>query len=499
MANVAIISEKSKLKSQIEHYLGEVNYSVTIADEESDFATTNLILYDLTASQGIDVTIIKQIKTHTPLTPIIAIVNHGDVAVTANAIRAGAVNVIEIPLDQNSLIKCVEDGLSQNMDFQQDQRVIQQAIELLQSLQANKGNLYPLLSGHNPEQSAIPDTRSEVLQIGDLMIKINQEKVFYKKISIDLTHTQFRLLAILAKEHGSVVAFEELYFRLHGERIDRAASRTALSAHLSYLRTKLNDIGCGDYLENIRGRGYVLGIPDTDRSHSRKTNLDLMLEQLPIILWTTDDKLHITSIFGAGLTLLGLQPHDVIGLTPEEFFQSDVNHLSVFDAHHKALQGEANTFEQKIGNRIFHVYMEPSFSSKDQVTGCIGLAFDITEHKEVEQVYWQLVQQSLQGIIVFQDNRIVFANPAISEITGYTIDELISIEDPGQLIYSDDQSKVYENIQKHLAGEEMPSFVEFRIIHKDSSIRWIAQSAFVTTFRGRPAIQTSAIYWPQEK
>jgi DNA-binding response OmpR family regulator len=264
MTNITILSENLKLKSKIAHYLVKENYTVTAPDAEMDFSTINLILYDLTGSQLSDLSFITNIKIHNPFTPIVVLVNQGDVEVAVKAMRAGAVNALATPLDRNLLIKSVEDELTQpqNTHFQRDQTVIQQAIDLLQSLQVRSGNITPGMSA----SLTLKHYPNGIIQVGDLIINLKQEKVFYQKALIELTYTQFRLLVILAEERGHVVPFEELHFRLHGERIDRASSRRALSAHLSYLRTKLSDMDCRDYLENIRGRGYILDVPESEGS-----------------------------------------------------------------------------------------------------------------------------------------------------------------------------------------------------------------------------------------
>ncbi len=261
MSNIAVVSKNLKLKMKIDNYLLEADYTLTLTNEEAYFSTSDLILYDSTNPQPNDISLMSDIKSQTPLIPVIVLVDQGNVEITVKAMRAGAINVLEIPLDPALLLESIKEGLSQNRDSQQNQRVIQQAINLLQSLQTQSGNELAALEGLNPGQPSYMYDQSGFLEIGDLLINIKQEKAFYQQTPIDLTPTQFRLLIILAEDKGYVITFEELYFRLHGERLDRAASRTALSAHLSYLRTKLSNVGCRNYLENIRGRGYLLDLP----------------------------------------------------------------------------------------------------------------------------------------------------------------------------------------------------------------------------------------------
>lgn len=261
MTNITIISENLKIKSRIEHYLGEEGYTIIVLDGEEDLSKIDLLLYDLSHFRENELSFIARTNLNHPLIPIIVFVNQGNIEATVKAMRAGAVNVLAMPVDRDLLIRTIQDELSRNMDVQNDQQVIQQAITLLQSIQIKYESSPAALSEPDFENRSAMYDRNGVLQLGDLSINIKQEKVIYQKIPVDLTLTQFRLLAVLAEEQGRVVPYEELYFRLHNNRIDRASSRTALSAHLSYLRTKLSDAGCRDYLENVRGRGYILAAP----------------------------------------------------------------------------------------------------------------------------------------------------------------------------------------------------------------------------------------------
>ena len=72
---------------------------------------------------------------------------------------------------------------------------------------------------------------------------------------------------------------------------------------------------------------------------------------------------------------------------------------------------------------------------------------------ENEKKYKVLIEQSLQGIAVIQDFRIIFANTAITKISGYTKKELLSFS-PEQLrsiIYPEDQMFVWKRYQDRLS------------------------------------------------
>src|SRR3954453_16597996 len=54
-----------------------------------------------------------------------------------------------------------------------------------------------------------------------------------------------------------------------------------------------------------------------------QARLRALLNQMPSIVWTTDNDLRITTSEGAGLEPLGIRPGQVVGQTLQEYFKTD--------------------------------------------------------------------------------------------------------------------------------------------------------------------------------
>lgn len=138
----------------------------------------------------------------------------------------------------------------------------------------------------------------------------------------------------------------------------------------------------------------------------------------------------------------------------------------------------------------------------NQITGLRGIVIDITERKEAERALEEserkhrtLVEQSLQGILVIQDFRVCFANEATAQISGYTIEELLSLS-PEQLrsaIHLGDQALVWGRFRDRLAGKPIPPHQEYRIKRKDGTAAWIETFSNRIQYAGKPAIQATLI------
>jgi PAS domain S-box-containing protein len=108
--------------------------------------------------------------------------------------------------------------------------------------------------------------------------------------------------------------------------------------------------------------------------------------------------------------------------------------------------------------------------------GFIVVIRDITDRRlaekalrESEEQYRSLAEQVHDGIYIYQGNRFVFVNSFISRITGYSKDELLSM-DFIDLVHPDDRAYAREITERRRRGEQVPDTYELRIILKDGSV-----------------------------
>jgi diguanylate cyclase (GGDEF)-like protein/PAS domain S-box-containing protein len=125
----------------------------------------------------------------------------------------------------------------------------------------------------------------------------------------------------------------------------------------------------------------------------------------------------------------------------------------------------------------------------------IVILSDITERKRAEEAYHAVVEHSLQGLHILQDQREVFANSAYADMLGYTVKELLALS-PKQvrnLVHPDDQEIAWGHYQNRIEGKPAPPHYQFRIIRKDRSVRWVETFPSRIEYQGRPALQVAMI------
>ncbi|WP_066060047.1 EAL domain-containing protein [Robertmurraya korlensis] len=204
------------------------------------------------------------------------------------------------------------------------------------------------------------------------------------------------------------------------------------------------------------------------------------------------------------------------GFTREELINSSFLPLIVpefldhtIDEFQKARKGTATTYESaffnKYGERVELTITNIPIILDEEVIGIYGIVKDITDYKlvqktliEAELKYRNLVEESLTGIYIVQDNRFVYVNPQLLHIFGYTYDEVVG-ENVSKFIHPDDIQIVQENIQKRLTGETKGIRYYYKAIKKDQEIMYLEVYGSGTMYKGRPAIIGSVIDRTEQK
>jgi PAS domain S-box-containing protein len=283
-----------------------------------------------------------------------------------------------------------------------------------------------------------------------------------------------------------------------------------------------------------------------------------LVENSPDIIYILDPQGCFTFVGGAVEPLLGFRPKELQGqhftaIVWKEDVQKAQWHFNERRTGARATRGVEVRLATKKGRRKYFeirslpfqlyavgVYDKPATAKGKTFLGTYGVARDATDRKradehlrertrqlqeaydqsmiyaqdlkeeiaerkrveaalrESEEKYSGVVENSLTGIYIDQDGKIVFANRRFAEIYGYSKECLIGMES-WRLVHPDDRSLTDEIRAKRLKGEEAPSEYMARGLNKSGSTIWIARRNIRTEFRGRPAILGNLVDVTEQK
>lgn len=123
----------------------------------------------------------------------------------------------------------------------------------------------------------------------------------------------------------------------------------------------------------------------------------------------------------------------------------------------------------------------------NNVIGLVGVYDDLDNAAAPEIPFRGLVEQSLVGLYIIQDQLFQYVNPRFAEMFGHTQGEMAPkpVED---FIAPEDRATVSGNLQKRISGEVPSLFYHFKGVHKDGHLVDIDVHGSRFQYRGRPAI-----------
>lgn len=226
----------------------------------------------------------------------------------------------------------------------------------------------------------------------------------------------------------------------------------------------------------------------------------LSFENVNDIIFTFDMDLKIISMSPSVEKVLGYKAEDFIGqcasdlgriITPQ-FTEQAINDIN------RIINGEVippKVYEvAKKDGTMTIVEISASLVKRDgKAAGVVCVSRDVTDRmkaeaslRESEERFRILAEFSPTAIMLFQNDKWIYANPAVTEITGYTTQEILSMNF-WDFVHPGDQKIVTERGKKRQQGLPVTSRYEFRIVSKDGTVKWIDLSGATIIYNGKPA------------
>src|SRR5882762_1093688 len=212
-------------------------------------------------------------------------------------------------------------------------------------------------------------------------------------------------------------------------------------------------------------------------------HLGRLVDQLPVLLWSADHELRVTSRRGGGLGLLGPPPRRDEGLRVGEGITDPADAARVIAAHRAALAGKLTTYEIAVLGRTFSASVEPMRDADGRICGVVGVAFDVTDRHRAEDALREsearlrtIIESEPECVkLLDHQGRLLDMNPAglamieadsIDAVRGHSVLDVVAPE----------HRAAFEDLNRLVfAGES--GRLEFEVIGLKGKRSWLATHA----------------------
>ena len=201
---------------------------------------------------------------------------------------------------------------------------------------------------------------------------------------------------------------------------------------------------------------------------------------------------------------LGYTRSEIIGRPLGDFYAPDSRtapETQPSAAGEERLTGVERRLLDKYGGVLDTVlHLVPTTARDGSVTGAHAAYLDITERKREERKrqesqsrYRALVEQTLVGVCIVQDGSIVYANPKMTQISGYTLEEQTAFLSFLDLVAEEDRRLMSLRLQRSLGSEGAPGYDVVHIRRKDGVTVPLEIQGGPVVYGGRPAVAVIAL------
>ena len=265
-AKILVVDDEKAIRFSLEELLARDGYQVvavesgeralaSIANQHFDLALLDLRLRGIGGME-----VLAALRQQAFDTAVIVLTAHGSLETAINALRQGAHDYLLKPCDAASLRESVQTALLKR-EREQRQRALLLQVE--QSLTASLEEIRAAVVKPNPvPETVIAEAKAQPIwsaQKGGLAIDAARHVITLDGNRLDLSPTEFALLAHLAEKSPNVVSAQELVQQVQGYVCDRFQAGEIVRHHVHRIRQKAKaSAGRTDVIVTVRGVGYAL-------------------------------------------------------------------------------------------------------------------------------------------------------------------------------------------------------------------------------------------------
>jgi DNA-binding response OmpR family regulator len=272
--SVLVVDDEDDVRSMLQTTLLRDEYDVVPAISTEDalrklgVLTFEVVITDL-RFPGIDgIHLLREIQRRWPDTITIVLTAYPSLESAVAALRAGAHDYLSKPCPPSEIRRSVQEGLDKRRGLARRMELMQVLErQLIEGMRAIRGDV-TLIRGSTgelpplPQSGRLPERREgRILRAGSFIIDYEQHEALLGDLPLDLTPTEFDILAVLVERAPAVLSPQEIARRVFEYNVSEVEARELVRWHIHHLRRKLElDPDQPHMLKNVRGVGYKLDI-----------------------------------------------------------------------------------------------------------------------------------------------------------------------------------------------------------------------------------------------
>lgn len=263
-ANILVVDDDAAVRFFLKETLARQGYDVTAVEsgeaalaccERGDFA---VVLLDLKMEGMGGMEVLTELARQWPDTEVIVLTGHASLETAVRALRHGAHDYLFKPCKTVELRESVRSALVERTRKMEQQEVLSQLKHSLKRLE--KLGVTDVGQTPPPTAEAVPaEEEGRFIQQGDLIVDTMRHVITLEGHLLELSPTEFDLLAYLISEHPRVVSPEELMREAQGYKGELWGASSAVRSHIYRIRQKIEKATeRTDVISTVRGVGYAL-------------------------------------------------------------------------------------------------------------------------------------------------------------------------------------------------------------------------------------------------
>ena len=196
--------------------------------------------------EATDDQVIEAAKQIAPDTVIVMLTAHGTMESAITAMRRGAFDYLLKPCQMPEILEAVQRGLAHHSQSIRQRELVTLMQRAIQELS---------LPGAVAPEAVTSD---RFIQSRGISLDLQRHVATARGQLLDLTLTEFKLLAYLMQRPDQVIAPRDLVSAVQGYEADEYEARAIVRVHIRRLRQKLEpDPDNPQFVLNVRGVGYL--------------------------------------------------------------------------------------------------------------------------------------------------------------------------------------------------------------------------------------------------